>query len=430
MATQREGSKVPPSVHATYLVQSWMDLEEAAEILAGEQSSGTFIEVAAETPEIQARHRAELESLERIEPCEGLALPGALEPAGGELSAALIRVRFPLENIGTSIPNLLSTVAGNLYELPQFAALKLLDLDLPQEFAEAYPGPKHGIDGTRSLMGVAPGRPMVGAIVKPSVGLRPDQYAEVIEELAWAGVDFVKDDELIADPPYSPLEDRVEAVMSAIDRVAQSTGKKVMYAFNITDEVDRMLRHQETVTRHGGDCVMVCPVTAGLAGLTAVTKETEAVVHGHRAMFGALSRSPVLGMGFRAFQKLVRLAGVDHLHTNGLGNKFYETDEQVVDSIAAVHTPLFGGYRTLPVLSSSQSAATVERTWQAIGTTDVLMVAGGGIASHPHGPRAGVQSIRDAWECVLQGGSPVEQTHNERLQAALETFGRGPSKGS
>lgn len=411
------------SVDATYFIQSWMDLEEAADVLAGEQSSGTFTQVAAETPELQARHRARVESLEEVEPVEGSALPGALHPAGATLSAAMIRVRFPLENIGTSIPNLLSTVAGNLYELPQFAALKLMDLDLPQEFADAYPGPKHGIDGTRSLMGVPADRPMIGAIVKPSVGLRPDQYAEIIEELAWAGVDFVKDDELIADPPYSPLEDRAKAVMSVIDRVAQQTGKKVMYAFNITDEVDRMLRHQETVARYGGDCLMVCPNTVGMAGLSAVTNNTEAVIHGHRTMYGALARSPVLGMAFQAFQKLVRLAGVDHLHTNGLGNKFYESDEQVVRSIEAVHEPLFGGYATLPVLSSSQSAATVERTWQAIRSTDVLMVAGGGIASHPHGLAAGLTSIRDAWECVLAGDSPAEQMDNPGLQAALETFG-------
>ena len=159
-------------------------------------------------------------------------------------------VSWSLENMGTNLPTLLSTVLGNLSELRELSGLRLLDIEVPPAFADAHPGPKFGIEGTRELVKVYDG-PIIGTIIKPSVGLSPQQTAELVRDLAEAGIDFIKDDELMANPPHSPLEDRVEAVMQVINEVAERTGKKVMYAFNITDELDAMLRHHETVLRAG-----------------------------------------------------------------------------------------------------------------------------------------------------------------------------------
>ena len=88
---------------------------------------------------------------------------------------------FPLENMGPSLPNLLATVAGNLFELREFSGLKLIDLDLPPAFAEAYPGPQFGVEGTRRLAGVE-GRPIIGTIIKPSVGLSPEETAALVRD--------------------------------------------------------------------------------------------------------------------------------------------------------------------------------------------------------------------------------------------------------
>ena len=165
---------------------------------------------------------------------------------------------------------------------------------------------------------------MIGTIVKPSIGLSPDELAEVVGELAAAGIDFIKDDELQGNGPTAPLAERVRAVMPVLERHADRTGVKPMYAFNITDDIDRLEANHDLVVAAGGTCVMACVNLVGLAGLEFLRRRAQVPIHGHRAMFGAISRSEQVGFSFRAWQKLARLSGADHLHTNGISNKFYE----------------------------------------------------------------------------------------------------------
>jgi ribulose-bisphosphate carboxylase large chain len=266
--------------------------------------------------------------------------------------------------------------------------------------------------------------PIIGTIIKPSVGLSPRESAALVEALGSAGLDFIKDDELIANPPYSPLCERVKEVMRVINASADRTGRKVMYAFNITDDSDDMLRHCDTVLDAGGTCVMVSLLSVGLAGVARLRRHSQLPIHGHRNGWGALTRHPLLGIEFTAYQKLWRLAGVDHLHTNGLRNKFAESDESVLASIRACLSPLFGGYEVIPVLSSGQWAGQAPDTYRQVGGTDLIYLCGGGIMAHPGGIAAGVASVRQGWEAALCG-EPLEEyarTHIE-LRQALEKFG-------
>jgi ribulose-bisphosphate carboxylase large chain len=153
---------------------------------------------------------------------------------------------------------------------------------------------------------------MIGTIVKPSIGLPLEELGQLVRELAEAGIDFIKDDELIANPPYSPLRERVAVVMDEINRAADRTGKKVMYAFNITDDIDRLGANYDLVRAAGGTCVMVCVNLIGLAGVAYLRERSALPIHGHRAMIGALMRHPELGIDFVAFQKLARLAGCSY----------------------------------------------------------------------------------------------------------------------
>ena len=147
--------------------------------------------------------------------------------------AAEVTLSWPLHNLGPSLPNLLATIAGNLWELKPFSGMRLLDVRLPPAFLAAYRGPQFGVAGTRSLTGVH-GRPLIGTIIKPSVGLTPQATAEQVKVLVEAGIDFIKDDELQADGPHCPFDERLRAVMKVINAHADRTGKKVMYAANIT----------------------------------------------------------------------------------------------------------------------------------------------------------------------------------------------------
>lgn len=408
---------------ATYLVETPMPVEDAAAALAGEQSSGTFVEVPGETAELRDRFRARVEAVTELESVREPSLPGC-RAAGGTFRRATVTVSWSLENIGYNLPALVSTVQGNLYELAQFSGLKLMDLDVPPSFAGHYPGPRFGIDGTRRLTGVH-GRPLIGTIIKPSVGLSPRQTAELVATLAAAGIDFIKDDELMADPPHSPIHERVGAVMRVLKDHADRTGKMVMYAFNVSDELDAMLRHYDAVVAAGGTSVMVSLNSVGLAGVTRLCDRGDLAVHGHRNGWGMLNRHPLLGIDFPAYQKLWRLAGVDHIHVNGLQNKFWEPDDSVVRSIQACLKSLLGGYAILPVISSGQWGGQAPETYRRTRTLDVLYLAGGGIMAHPDGPAGGVTALRQAWEAAVAGLSLEEAAAKyPELSRSVEKFGR------
>ncbi len=415
-------------IHAKYLIETPHSLDHAATVLAGEQSSGTFVSVPGETVELKERFGARVESIEPLDTVSSASLPGSKAPksAGGQTQyrRGLASISFPLRNFGPSLPALMSTVAGNLYELQELSGVRLVDLALPQAFADRYPGPGFGIEGTRRLAQVE-GRPLIGTIIKPSVGLSIEQLRPLVRDLAQAGLDFIKDDELNADPPYAPLEKRVPAVMDEINRIADKSGKKAMYAFNITGDLDDMLRAHDLVRRHGGTCVMVNVNCVGLAAVVHLRWHCELPIHGHRAYFGAMARAPLLGIGFTAFQKIWRLAGVDHLHVGGFNSKFYENNDEVAQSIRDCLAPMFGGYRVMPAISSAQWAGSAPLIYSATSAIDVIHLAGGGIIAHPGGTAAGVRSMQQGWEAAMSG-TPLDEYARSRpeLAAAIQKFGK------
>lgn len=410
-------------IEADYLIETAFDPRSTLETMAGEQSSGTFVSVPGETKELKAKFAARVEHIDILEEIGAPSLPGSALP-NQELAAKRIRARatlsWPLDNIGPSLPNLMATVAGNLFELKQLSGLRLLDIRLPSAFAAAYPGPKFGVEGTRRLTGVE-GRPLIGTIVKPSIGFSAQQTADAVKTLCQAGVDFIKDDELQSDGPSCPFDDRVEAVMRVINDHAARTGKKVMFAFNLTGEIDQMRHRHDLVERLGGSCVMASLNSVGLVGMIELSRHARLPIHAHRNGWGYLSRHPTLGFSYVAWQKFWRLAGADHMHVNGLVNKFCEPDDSVIASAKACLTPMFDEKPciVMPVFSSGQTARQAAGTLEALGSIDLIHAAGGGIMAHPDGPAGGVEALREAWDAA-QAGISVEtyaETHRSLAHA-------------
>jgi len=387
---------------AQYWLETGDDPLRTAETIAGEQSSGTFLKLAKETPELKERSGARIEALDVLEVVDSPSLPGGM--VSKRYTRCLLTLSWPLENMGPCLPTLMSTVAGNLFELRQVSGLRLLSLQLPDAFAKAYLGPAFGIEGTRRMSGVHHG-PLIGTIIKPSVGLSPEETAEQVKMLVDGGIDFIKDDELQADGPHCPFEERVTAVMRVVNGAAQRTGRKVMVAFNLTGDLDQMRHRHDWVLQHGGTCVMACVQSVGLVGMNALRRHSALPIHGHRAGWGYLSRSPALGWDFSAWQAVWRLVGVDHLHVNGLRNKFSESDDTVIASARAVTRPLFQDQpmAAMPVFSSAQTGLQAHDTFSALGHANLLCTAGGGIFGHPQGVAAGVAALREAWEAAQAG---------------------------
>jgi len=306
--------------------------------------------------------------------------------------------------------------------LKPVTGLRLLDIRLPREFGAVYPGPRFGISGTRRLAGVEE-RPLIGTIIKPSVGLGPEETAAVVGDLCRAGIDFIKDDELQSDGPACPFDRRVEAVMRVINDHAERSGRKVMYAFNLTGELDQMRRRHDALLRHGASCLMASLNSVGLVGMIELARFSQLPIHAHRNGWGYLSRYPQLGWSYIAWQKIWRLAGADHMHVNGVGNKFAESDESCLESARACLTPMFEDKpcTVMPVFSSAQSPRQAPATYQGLGSADLIVTAGGGIMAHPLGTAAGVGAMQEAWQAAL-AGIPLAEFARTRpnLQSALE----------
>lgn len=412
---------MPARIHAVYHIETPLPVEQAAAMLAGEQSSGTFVPIPGETEELKARSAARVERITLLDTVPQPSLPGARR--ADAYQRAELEVSWPVANIGPNLPALVSTVQGNLYELTQFSGLKLMDLLLPEEYCRAFRGPAHGIDGTRRAAGVTTG-PLVGTIIKPSVGLTPHQTADLVARLCAAGIDFIKDDELMADPPHSPFAERAAAVMRVIHHHAQRTGKRVLYAFNISDEYDAMQRHYDTIVALGGLAGMISINTVGLSAAQKICARGQLIIHAHRNGWGMLNRHDWLGVAFPAYGKIWRLAGVDQIHVNGIANKFWESDDNVVQSIHTCREPLHSVPAVMPVLSSGQWGGQAFETWRRTRTTDVLYLAGGGIMAHPDGIAGGVTAIRQAWQSASLGRSLAEAcTRHAELRHAVEKFG-------
>ena len=417
-------------IEARYWIETAFPLDVAAATMAGEQSTGTFVRVPGETDELRERYAARVEKIAELGTVDAPSLSGSGLPKN--LTGPVVRrtaevtLSWPMENLGPSLPNLLATVAGNLSELKPFSGLKLIDIKLPPAFLTAYQGPQFGVEGTRKLTGVH-GRLLIGTIIKPSVGMTPEQTAAQVKVLVEAGVDFIKDDELQSDGPHCPFDERVPAVLRVIDEYAQKTGKRVMYAANVTGEIDQMLRRHDLVLAHGGTCVMASVNSIGLPAMVVLRRHAQIAIHGHRNGWGMFSRSHATGMSFIAFQKFWRLAGIDHIHVNGLRNKFCESDESVIASARECLTPMFAasnqGCEIMPVFSSGQSARQAPDTYKALGSMDLIYACGGGILAHPQGPAAGVRSLHQAWEAAAAGVALADFAKDRaELRAALEAY--------
>jgi ribulose-bisphosphate carboxylase large chain len=417
-------------IEARYLIETPFEPEKIATIIAGEQSSGTFVRVAGETDELRERCAARVLSIRELAPADHPSLQSAYLTArgiNGPYRRAEVRVGFPVDNIGHNLATLAATVSGNLYDLGEVTGLKLMDIKLPKAYRDLYDYPVAGTKGTRERMKVHD-RPFFGTIIKPNVGMRTHDIADLVEQLCEAGVDFIKDDEVCANPASAPITDRIPAVMERVRAYRDRTGRDVMIAFNITDETDAMRRHADLIAEHGGSCAMVSMNWTGLSALQTLRGSTDLVLHGHRNGFGALSRHPLIGMAFPAYQTLYRLTGMDHMHVHGMGGKFCDEDSEVQASAQICAEPLAPGNgdedHVLPVFSSGQWAGTVPATFDAVGSADFMFLAGGGILAHPSGPKAGIMSLRQAWDACEAGVSLEKHaTSHSELAEALTFYG-------
>jgi 3-oxoisoapionate-4-phosphate decarboxylase len=416
-------------IRMTYRIETAGDVVTLADKIASDQSTGTFVEVPGETPELKARVAARVVDVRMLEPVSTPSFPDTNASDRRVYSRGEADIEFPLDAVGTDIAALTTIAIGGVFSIKGFSGIRVVDMKLPSEFGEAYQGPQFGVAGSRALTGVHE-RPIIGSIVKPALGLRPHETAALVRELVEADVDFIKDDEKLASPAYSGLADRVKAIMPIILDREQKTGRKVMYAFGISNvDPETMVRNHDIVADAGGNAAVVNINSIGFGGFSYLRKRSRLVLHAHRNGWDILTRHPGLGMDFRVYQQFWRLLGVDQFQINGIRAKYWEPDDSFVRSFEALKTPLFSPRDCpLPVAGSGQWGGQAPETFERTGRTqDLLYLCGGGVVSHPGGPAAGVRAVRQAWEAAV-AGVPLEAYAREHRELAQSIAKFGGAK--
>ncbi|MEE9595069.1 MAG: type III ribulose-bisphosphate carboxylase [Candidatus Hydrothermarchaeales archaeon] len=383
-----------------YVEPKGITLEEAAGGIAAESSIGTWTELTTSKGYVEEL-RARVYSLE-----------------GNRVKIAYPNALFEPENI----PNILSSVAGNVFGLGALANLRLENIYFPKEILKAHKGPKYGISGIRKIIGVQD-RPLVGTIVKPKLGLNTEDHATVAYEAWLGGCDIVKDDENLGSQKFNPFYERLKETLKARERAEKETGERKVYMINITAHWGEMIKRAKSVVAEGGEYAMVDILTCGFSSLQGLRDEDmDLVYHAHRAGHAAFTKNPKHGIAMRVISKIIRLIGLDQLHVGTAVGKMSENREEVLKNCDALKGEMGGLKRVLPVASGGLHPAHVPELMDIFGN-DFVIQAGGGIHGNPGGTVAGAKAMRQAVDAVLSGEvlEDYAAKHSE-LALALQTW--------
>ncbi len=377
-----------------------MSIEEAAGAVAAESSIGTWTELTT-TKSYVEKLAAHVVSID----------------------GNTVKVAYPIGLFEPgNMSNILSSISGNVFGLKTIKNLRLEDADFPQEIARSFKGPKFGVEGVRNLLEVYD-RPLVGTIIKPKLGLKTADHAQVAYEAWVGGCDMVKDDENLSSQAFNPFENRVTRTLEKRNKAEDETGEKKVYMVNITAETKEMLKRAQFVVDHGGEYVMVDILTCGFAALQTIREQDlDLVIHAHRAGHAAFTKNRKHGVSMKVIAKVARIIGVDQLHAGTVVGKMAETRNEVIENCEALKTKMGGLKQVMPVASGGLHPRLVPALIKLFGK-DLVIQAGGGIHGHPDGTLAGAKAMRQAVDATLSGMTldKYAQDHRE-LKLALQTW--------
>jgi len=395
------------------------DLEQACEEIAKESSIGTWTKIATLSADIAER----------------------LKPSAFYIDAEnnLVKIAYTKELFeANNLPQILSAIAGNIFGMKVLKYLRLLDISFPKSIVSAYKGPKFGIEGIRKLTKIEK-RPLLGTIVKPKVGLNEIEHANVCGQAWRGGLDVVKDDENLTSMSFNKFEKRIEETLKIRDKVENETGEKKIYMPNITAPLTTMKKRADFVIDHGGEYIMLDILTVGFSALQEIRDyldDKNVVIHAHRAMHAAITRNKKHGITMLALAKLMRLIGMDQLHTGTVVGKMEGGRQEIIEinktiteqkivgnNLTMLDQDWYNIKPALPVASGGLSPLHIPELMEILGK-DMVFQFGGGCHGHPGGTEAGARAIRQSISSVLEGYDLKEYAkHHIELARAIEKWG-------
>lgn len=411
-------------VIGTYIVSypAALPVPLIAPMLAVEQSTGTWLPVPGETPEVRCQHIAKVLGVYEMPDYE------ATVPPNLQNRQWFVQVAYPEVNIGEQIPMLLTTVVGNI---SMGGDIKLVDIRFPKKYVAGFQGPKFGIDGIREILGV-PKRPLLNNMIKPCTGYTCEVGAELFRKAATGGCDIVKDDELIADASFNSLLERVKCYMEIEKQVYEETGEHTLYTVNVTDKIPRVFENARRAVELGCNALMINYLAVGFPVMQALADDPSINVPilAHMDVAGAFYMSPYHGMSSHlVLGKLPRLAGADVVVIPAPYGKAPVIDYKFKNVAKNLSFPLYNLKPTFPMASGGITPSMVPQVVAALGN-DIVIGSGGGIHAHPQGPIAGGKAFRQAIDATMQGIPVAEYAReHEELAVALKEWVDPFSKG-
>jgi len=377
-----------------------ISLEEAAGGVAAESSIGTWTELTTEKPYIK-KLSAHVYSIKNN----------------------TIKIAYPAELFeSNNMPNILSSIAGNVFGLKTLKNLRLLDIEFPKSIITSFDGPQFGVDGIRKLLKIQK-RPLIGTIIKPKLGLNTTDHSKTAYDAWIGGCDIVKDDENLSNQKFNPFSDRLTKTIEARDKAQSQTDERKAYLINITADTKTMLKRAKAVEAQGGEYIMIDILTCGWSALqTLRSQKFKLAIHAHRAGHAAFTKNPTHGIAMKPITTIARIIGVDQLHVGTAVGKMSENKTTVLENIEACTSKSGGLKPILPVASGGLHPRLVPKLMETFGN-DVILQAGGGIHGHPEGTTAGAKAMRQAVEATLELRSLTDYAKNHReLAFALKQW--------
>ena len=399
-------------VIGTYLVSypAALPIPLIAPMLAVEQSTGTWLPVPGETPEVRCRHIAKVIGVYEMPDYESTVPPNL------QNRQWFVQVAYPEVNIGEQIPMLLTTVVGNI---SMGGEIKLVDIRFPEKYVAGFKGPKFGVEGVRKVLGVEK-RPLLNNMIKPCTGYTCEVGAELFRKAATGGCDIVKDDELIADASFNSVLERVKSYMKIEKQVYEETGERTLYTVNVTDAIPKVFENAKRAVELGCNALMINYLAVGFPVMQALADDPKINVPilAHMDIAGAFYMSPWHGMSSHlVLGKLPRLAGADVVVIPAPYGKAPVIDYKFKNAARNLSFPLYNLKPTLPMASGGITPSMVPQVMMALGN-DIVIGSGGGIHAHPQGPIAGGKAFRQAIDATMKG-IPLAEYAKEHKELAI-----------
>lgn len=402
---------------ATY----FMDLPPSASLVDGAhglgiaQTTGSWLKLPEDLMELVETYNGRFEGVYRIP-------PGEMKPGPDEKIGCVMRIAYPAHIFNNDLTTLLTVTLSN--ELSTSQEIKLLDLQFPQAFLEQLPGPRYGIAGIRERLRVFD-RPLLLNVIKPCIGLPPEESARLVYESACAGIDIIKEDEKLSDDQNFPIQERVRANKAAIRRAEEETGFKTLYIANISAQISKLKDNALRAREAGADILLVNFMSVGLTALQLLAEDPdlEMPLLTHFNLSQIWYESPNLGISSHLILgKLPRLAGADMVVQLIPYGKYTISLDSFLMYTRALTMPLMSIKPAMPVVGGGSHPRMVPRLVKDLGV-DFVAGVGGAIQAHPLGTAAGVRAMRQALAAAVQD-IPLEIYAREQpeLLAALEKW--------